>query len=34
MHIDAAMRNNSANLPNFANNDDSQMEYDSLMDFE
>lgn len=33
MHIQAAMRNNSANFPNLPN-DDSQMEYDSLIDFE
>lgn len=32
MQIQAAMRNNSTNLPN-SPNDDSQIEYDSLMDF-
>lgn len=33
MHIQAAMRNNSANFPNLPH-DDSQILYDSLMDFE
>lgn len=33
MHIEAAMRNNSANFPNLPN-DDTQIQYDSLMDFQ